>query len=88
MKKTTYCVRYTIKENDNWIKKPCNIRVFWIDEDRNETAPTESGLTMEDVGQEEWNKIQRAVDSIIYPSGGVDWSSWGDGEEDYNYFSI
>ena len=74
-----YRIYYTIASKDGWAKgnHPTDIRIY----EEDGSAPTENGLTMEDVGQEEWDKIQKRVDQFLNKS--IDWSSWQTGEEDY-----
>ena len=74
-----YRIYYNIDSKDGWAmgNHPTNIRICREDG----SAPTENGLTMEDVGQEEWDKIQKRINQFLNKN--IDWSSWQTGEEDY-----
>ena len=81
-----YRVVYTIDSSDGWAmgNHPTNIRVY----EKDGSAPTQNGLTMEDVGEEEWDKIQRAIDRWMNPDCGIDWSMWDTGIEDYTIIHV
>ena len=74
---TTYLVEFeVVPEEDGWGWTVDQDRVFIFDEDG--SAPSESGLCMEDVGEDEWEAIWKEVQPFI-ENQNTDWLLWGYG---------
>ena len=80
-----YKTYYNVISDENWNTYPDeeNVRIFFYDnETRQVSAPSDRGITMEDVGEKEWEKIEKAIHNCLHPDGGIDWIVIGEGEHD------
>jgi len=45
------------------------------------SSPNKNGYTMEDLGEDEWDKIEKAAHRFFNPHGGVNWGAWEHGTD-------